>query len=253
MARELIKTPTCEVTGLPLLIYPSEPPSGARFNFVNFHHPLHPNTAPELAGDAGRAARFSIGQDVAEPLHRNYHYVYGGPDLTIDKDKILRGILLPAVGVAPRQALDVRDRTEPKIVELSDDEFAWITDPKRYHFENANKQRRSNRCRRTIGRFIASYAIDQDIRTTISDSVIDEFLSPDIDVIRKKELGNFIMTEALHMSIGHLSPEVASYQKTGFGLPQRRGLFEVVKKFVAKSCLPDYYDEIAKRIRFATT
>ena len=58
MAAELI-TPTCDITGLPLLIYPSEPQNGALFLPENFHHPEHPNKADELQDLDGRAVRYS--------------------------------------------------------------------------------------------------------------------------------------------------------------------------------------------------
>src|SRR5690606_23569423 len=157
--------------------------------------------------------------------------------------------VLPGAGIAPRQALDVSKRGTYKVVDLSDTEFDWITDPNRYHIERAHKPRGALHVRRVIGKFIAAYALDQDGRQAISDKVIDQFLDPAITPERKKELGNLIMTEVLDLSVDGLRPKVTELKKDGYVLQNRRtGLVEVVRKFVNKKCLPDYHDEISRRI-----
>lgn len=252
MKAELLQTPRCEATGLPLLIYPSEPPNGALFVRTDFHHPRHPRTDPELVGPDGLPYRYSIGQDTQRWLHNNYHDIFGGPVLASERKQKLGEIVLPCAGVAPRQALDVSRRGTFRVVNLTDTEFEWLTDPVRYHIEDAFDEKRGHYVRRAIGKFIASIALDQDVSQSISEVVIEQFLDPGISDERRKTLGNLIMTEALDMTVDDLRPKVTEFKKQGYVLPQRRrGLTEVVRKFVNKRCIPDYHDEISRRIQLA--
>ena len=86
-----------------------------------------------------------------------------------------------------------------------------LSDPKKHHIEGAYHFWREKRVKQEIGKFFAAYALEQDVRQAISDKVIAEFVDPKIDPIRQKELGNFIMVQALGMSV---EPLKASFART---------------------------------------
>lgn len=244
-----IQTPNCEITGLPLLIYPSRSGNDNAFLPTNFHHPQHPNRDPELQGLEGRALRYSAGQDVSKTLHDNYHRLFLGPELPSTTDRKFRSAVLHCAGVVPRQALDVSRRDTFKIVDLTDNELMWLSDPFRHHTESANHEKRSRRINREIGKFFADYALKQDIQQVISESVISEFIDVKTRLSRKKELGNFIMTHALNLSIEPIRPVIKTLKEEG-NLPQVRlkSLTGVLRRFVKKQYLADYHGEITERL-----
>jgi hypothetical protein len=247
MAAEL-QTPTCEISGLPLPILPTEPDARALLLYEDYHHHFHPYNSPELKHLAGKAVRYSRGQEIPRYLHNRYHQLFEGPPLPTASEEKFRLTVLACAGVVPRQAIDLSREGDYRIVTLDDEQFERLSAPHSIHIDRAFKANQAYK-RRTIGRFFAAYAMQQNIRMAVSESVVEQFLDPLATPTRKKELGNFILKEALGLSIGSLIPVHKDLKKEGYVVTRRQiPLRTVVNKFFTKDCFPDYHEEMAKRL-----
>jgi hypothetical protein len=242
-------TPTCEISGLPLPILPTEPDARALSLYEDYHHHFHPRKSPELKGIDGKALRYSRGQLIARYLHTRYHQLFEGPSLPATREEKFRSTVLACAGVVPRQAIDLSREGEYRIVTLSNRQFEQLAAPRSIYVERAFSPTHAYYKRRTIGRFFAVYAMQQNVRQAVSDHVIEQFLDPGAEAGRKKELGNFILKEALGMSLEHLIPVHEDLKGEGYITPERQmPLQTIVQKFFTKDFFPDYHDEMAKRL-----
>ena len=250
MAGEII-TPTCEATGLPLPLLPAElRENGALLLRMNFHHHFHPNNHPILQGLAGRALRYSRGQIIDKPTHKSYHKKLSGPILPQSEKEIFHDIVFSCAGVVPQQAIDLSEPEGYRVINLSPEHFEKVSSPHSIYIEGAHHPKRSIRTRREIGKFFAHYAINQDLQDVLSEIVVEEFLDKQTYGQRRKELGNFILREALGVSIDGLVPTHRALISEGYVTPKRsqQGLFTVMRKFFTKDFFPAYYDEIEDRL-----
>lgn len=249
MAAE-IKTPVCEVTGLPLPIAPNEPPkTEARFNFSDYHHHFHPRNDELLQGINGKAVRYSRGQFLPRVLHNRYHQIFNGPELPDNDTDRYRLSVLACAGVVPRQAINLSKPGEYQIVNLSNEEYASLASPDSIYIERARK-RSEYYTRKTIGKFFASYALQQNVRDAVSEKVVGQFLDEKTTPERKKELGNFILREALGMTIDDIAPldQQIRTERLVFG-ERAKPLLTVVRKFFTIEFFPDYHDTVAETLR----
>lgn len=246
----LLQTPTCEVTGLPLPIRPSEPPKGARFGFHDYHHHFHPEKKLTNDNLSSLALRYSRGQDVPRSLHDRYHDIFDGPPIPKSESDRFTLTILACAGVIPRVAIDLSEPRTHQVLELSDKEHQILADNQVTHIETATRPDNRQKIRNTIGRFIACYALDQDISSIISDRVVDEFVHHSTDILRKKELGNFILREA----VGHALDPVVSVHNIAKqeGLTpshtHRQKSKTIASTFFTRNRLPDYHAELTNRL-----
>lgn len=248
MAAE-IQTPVCEATGLPLPIRLTEPPQGAQFHFEDYHHHFHPRMDPGLQHIDGKAVRFSRGQLVPRYLHDSYHKIFIGPELPVSREDKFRATVLACAGIVPRQAIDLSEPGSYTVVNLEDEEYERLASPRSIYIERAFKRDAGMYRRRSIGKFFAAFALEQDLRLVISDNVIGQFLDKKTSPEQKKTLGNFMLKEALELSIVDLSREHRILADDGLVLPvRRRNPLEVVRKYFTKDRYPDYHNELAIRI-----
>jgi hypothetical protein len=251
---EHIPTPVCEATGLPLPVRQTltiEPINWALFNFKDYHHHFHPERSPELVTEEGRALRVSRGQWLPKELHNRYHKLFDGPPLPVDIDEVFRLTVLSCAGVVPREALDLSKRRSYKKVGLRDEEFELLAAPNSIFIEKAHSKGASPK-RRIIGQFLVSYALKQDLYEVISDRVIEQFLYRSTSAERRKELGNYILREALDMSVDGLAAEHRELRREGYSLPGRPAtLFDAQRKLLPKNDLPSYYRQVASNLRAA--
>lgn len=245
-----IQSPVCEVTGLPLPILPTEPHPGARFLYQDFHHHFHPRTSPELEGLAGQALRFSRGQDIPRFLHNRYHELFAGPVLPVTEEEKFRLTVLACAGVVPRHAINLDTGGGYSLVELDYDEYELLAAPRSIHIEKAYKFNRGSFHRRqTIGMFFAAYAMQQNVREVVSNHVIEQFVDDTTKPERKKELGNFILKEALDLSLDALIPFHRELKQEGYVRKEHAtGLNEVVRKFFNKKYYSAYHGIMAVRL-----
>lgn len=249
MAAE-IQTPVCEVTGLPLPIAPHEPPkTEARFNFSDYHHHFHPRNDELLQGLSGKAVRYSRGQFLPRVLHNRYHQIFTGPELPDNDTDRYRLSVLACAGVVPKQAIDLSRSGEYEVVNLSEEAYSRLASPDSIYIERARKPAEKY-VRKTIGKFFASYAVRQNVRQAVSEKVIGQFLDERTTPERKKELGNFILREALGMTIDDIAPLDRQIREEGLVYEERaRPLLTVVRKFFTIEFFPDYHDSIAESLK----
>ncbi len=246
-----LETPSCEVTGLPLPIYPSEPPKGARFGFHDFNHHFHPGKELEKSGLSGKALRHSRGQDVPRALHDRYHDIFYGPAVPETESERFRLTILACAGVLPRKAIDLSRPREFEVIDLTETEHHEFAQQELVHIERPNREDNRVKIRNTIGKFIACYALKQDISGAISERVVDEFIHRIDSPERKKELGNFILRQAVGVALepvieahdmakqAGLAPAAAASKKS----------INITRYFFMSNRLSDYHGEIAERLR----
>ena len=244
-------TPICEATNLPLPILPNEPQE-ARFSFWDYHHHFHPRSDPQLQHIDGKALRYSRGQLLPRALHNEYHRIFEGPPLPESIEEKFRLTVLACAGVVPRQAIALEGNLEYSEVTLGEREFEDISSSRSIYIERAHKSKAQYYTRRAIGRFFAYYALRQDINEVVSERVIDQFLDQSITDERRKELGNFILTEALGVSTEGLELEHQTLANEGYvSRTHQIAPRKLVRKFFTKDNYPQYHDEVARRIASA--
>lgn len=249
---EKLTTPSCELTDLPLPVRNTEPSKGAQFLFNDYHHHFHPKLDPSLQEMSGKAVRYSRGQFLPRQLHTYYHEMFSGPALPTNSQDKFRASILACAGVVPREAIDVSSRGEYKVVSLSKQEHAMMASAGSVFAENEKAAHpiRQAFIARTIGQFFARFALEQNIQGALSDGVIDEFLATPSSAARKKELGNFIVQEALGLAIEDVIPIHNEARQEGLISPQfpYRRIRQVVSAFCMNRYFPDYYEDIAKTL-----
>jgi hypothetical protein len=250
---ELLQTPTCEITGLPLPIVPIEPPEGARFTYKDYHHHFHPREDPLLKGLSGKALRYSRGQWGSREVHNWYHRNFSGPELPSDDDGKFKLAVLACAGVVPRQAIHFERKNDFEVIDIPDDLYRQIAAPSTTYVERAWKLGREHIPRKVIGNFFADYAVRQNVRLVVSDKVIGEFLEKKSSPERKKELGNFILKEALNLSIENIAPLDEVVQEEHLILSERpKPLARVVRKFCTKDLFPYFMNSMAENLSAQT-
>jgi hypothetical protein len=247
MAAEM-PVPVCEVTGLPHLVLPYNS-TRQEVQPENFDHSWYPRMSPELQDDAGIALRMSRGQMLPMWLHERKHQTLTGPQLPTVRAAKFEAAVKGCAGVASRWAIDLRIGGDDKLVYMDDETFNRVTDRRSVGIERAWYHRPANYRRGVIGDFFIRYALEQDL-SHISLVLIDEFLST-TDEKRKKELGNFMLKEALDISLEPIVPIHRSLRAEGCVQSGRPDVTTVVRKFLRKSTLPMYHEPLAEKLRLA--
>lgn len=233
-------------------ILPSEPPKvEARFDFEDYHHHFHPRNDERLRG-AGIALRYSRGQIIHRTLHNRYHALFLGPPIPEEDSAVYRLSVLACAGVVPRQAIDLSQKGQFETVDIPRDIYVQLTSHKSIGIEKAHKYDGNMHVRKTLGRFFAMYAVRQHICSSpkVSQKVIEEFIDEATSPERKKELGNFILKEALGYTVDELAPLEQKIDDEGFRAREtRRPLISVVRRFTTKEIFPEYHPVIGERLR----
>jgi hypothetical protein len=245
-------TPKCEATGLPLLILPKElAEKRALLSFnerlsrnEDFHHPWSPNSDPALQGLAGRALRYSFGQDINRTLHCRYTSQFGGPLIPADK---FQPIIWSLAGVLPREALFLPTDGGYERITLTNNEYSLLAST--VHPEKHFHRKYGVARRRMIGRFFAWHILEQNLEGVISRVAVEQFLDRKTSDQRRKELGNQIITNLLNESVSDLTPTYQELNKEGYVAPNRiKALGKAVRSFFTKDYYQAYHDELAKNI-----
>lgn len=250
MAVVLERTPTCEVTGLPLPILPLEPEQRALSLPVDFHHHFHPRESRELSKKVlgGRALRYARGQTVERYLHDRYHDFFEGPELPQTPEEHFRLCVLACAGVVPRQAIDLSTHGEYKVVDLTLAQFDELAKPTSIHLEAAlhPKPDRGEKRRHEIGRFFASYALSQDLRSIVSNNyIIEEFLDPRTSAAKKAKLGNDILSVASSAAVEDLVPVHKELRRNGYVARDKANkVRKTIGSFFTRHHYPAYYEQV---------
>jgi len=201
LAKEII-TPACEVTDLPLPLFPAEPRENGALLIssaerllqrpTDLHHHWHPARELKSMGSQGEALRNCRVQQVSWGLHHlGYHNVFKGPDVPNNKEDIFRKVVLSVAGVVPRQAIDIK-RGDFKIIDLS----------QKQHNQLANRISIANS--KPISRFFADFVASQDMKEVVSSSEIEEFLDRRTTRVRKHEIARILLSGAIDLSVDYL-------------------------------------------------
>ena len=242
-----IVTPTCEITGLPhpVLIY--DHPDNRASGLTNYDHAFFDRMDPALQDDAGRAVRMSRGQMLPMWLHRLKHDRLIGPELPQTREEKFIVAAKACSGVVSRWAIDLRRPDDDLLVYMDNETFNYVTDASRMHIEQAHKPKGLIHRQRVIGSFFLKYALEQDLGH-ISDSLINEFLST-ADSLRKKEIGNLMLTDALSISLAPVLSIHRTLQTEGMVQPHNNKLMPAVRQIVRKQKLVDYYEPLAEKLK----
>lgn len=242
-----IPTPTCEVTGLPhpILIY--DHPLNQASGIKNYDHSFFDRYDPALCDDAGLAVRMSRGQILPTWLHRRKHERLSGPVLPQTRDEKFEVAVKACAGVISRWAVDLRRPDDDLLTYMDDQTFAYVTDVQRLHYEQALRPRGALHREKTIGSFFMKYALEQDLGH-ISSSLIDEFLST-INESRKKEIGNFMLAEALDASLAPVLSMHRNLIMEGMVQSSRTKLRPAVTRMIKRGKLVDYYQSLEQKLQ----
>lgn len=252
---ELLTTPRCEATGLPLLVSPFVPREpGARYKQgSNYHHANSPKTAMELQEIAGKARRYSWGQMLNITVHDRYTHRFAGPNLEMSDNDEFKEIVLALSGVRPRQVLAV-ETDQNRVVELDNQEYTAMYQPLLVHHQDAYhaSHKRRSYARTVLGRYLAEYALSRDMVQTFKEETIEQFLDPQTNAQRRFELGNQFIIGAIGSSIDTLIPEHQSLVQEGYAVPGRHmAVRTAVGKFFTKQYFEDYHQTVSDRLKLA--
>lgn len=243
--------PTDPVTGLPhaiLPVYVAPHPNQSRT--VNYHHHFYNRRHPDLEGDlklrdehfqnpenipldviAGLAVRMSRGQQLPIGTHGLVHRRYAqGPKLPHTTDEKFVTAVKACSGVVSRWALDVTAPRGQELVYMNDEVFERVVSPKLLCTERANHDMLAEDRRRVLGSFFLRYAAAQDLKH-IAERHVDEFLNTSNDK-RRLSLGNYILREAIEVSIAPLVPVYRELKGQGMIQPGRPHMRTTVWNFV---------------------
>ncbi len=242
-----LATPVDEQTGIPLPILPILPSDQtSNTSFSDFHHHFHPERQLVPGGDAKLALRRSRGQDLPRWLHEHYHRYFAGPEIPKERSDIFRTVVLACAGVVPKEALDFSNRKSgPKVVRVTND-LVHKTIAKTIKHEGLRRGSAGSYYRADIGIFFANYAIEQSLEDTISQSVIDEFLSTKKQA-RRKELGNLMIKKAILISIDPIVPVYADLRRDGLVHANNTDLYPRVRDFFVTSRTEDYHQALDRK------
>jgi hypothetical protein len=258
---ELIPTPIDDLTNLPLPIFmrgddfrPKKGRSGP--STPNYHHHFHPQHSPLLGYETitkkfsetnplrleGLAVRFSRGQYTPQWLHDRYHKIFSGPELPeTSKDKFT-AVVLACAGVVPRTAINLNESGEYSEISLTDKQHEFIR--RRLFYEGAIERPKYQDRKGEIGRFIATYAIENTLDELLSEKQIqqkvEEFLIPKDDIMRQ-EAGKFLLEHAVDASVADLIPMHQEAKKEKMAKPTHKQLGDLMLKYFTPYRFPDYF------------
>lgn len=245
------RIPIDPVTGLPHAILPMYvAPHPNHRRTVNYHHHFYNRRHPDLEGDlrltddhfqnpenipldaiAGLAVRMSRGQQLPIGTHELIHRRYAqGPKLPHTIDEKFVTAVKACSGVVSRWALDVTAPKGRELVYMDDIVFEKVASPKLLCVERANHDKLANDRRRVLGNFFLRYAALQDLGH-ISERHIDEFLNT-ADDKRRLAVGNYILREAVEVSIAPLVPMYRELKQQGMVQPGKSDLSTAIWKYV---------------------
>lgn len=211
MSEGLLPTPT-DAVGMPLPIAPNRPVKFHSPDLFDRNHVFHPARHPELADPAGDALRNSRIQYVDWWEHHNvYHPTYGGPPIPSRVSEKARLTILAAALYVPDHAIDC-SRAKPRQVRLNDDQRNRLWKSGEITMASPT----------AVRRFLMNYVVEQDL-SHIPELMIEEFLNTP-DYLRKRQLGNWLISEAVDMATEPMNQQYYSLwkaKKIPHSLPSR--------------------------------
>lgn len=253
-------------TGVPhlLRIYDCAPVSrhGAT---TNYDHSWFPRRAEDLSDLGGRALRMSMGQQIPLAIHDRKNKLFSSLSyLPSTDDEKFVAIVNGLSGMVPRTVVDLGhgQDVESMLVQIGDEEFAYLTNRRRFYRESCFKDRPSQHRRNEIGRFFVRYALGTGLQEAIPDSLIDQFLTlseyrtyhgneSETVALRCKELGNLIIKKAVERAARSVEPIQCELSARGVAAQPMAKPVSVIRKFIDNQKLPDYHPYLIKQLAHA--
>jgi hypothetical protein len=142
-------------------------------------------------------------------------------------------------------ALDMSREDWWNPIEMTPEQYLLATDPMRMHTEDAHK-RHGERVRTHIGKFYAQYILSRDL-SHIQPKPVKEFLKTN-DHVRKKELGNWLLSEAIDTAVQPLKPLQQALLEYRPIRGRRVDLRRAVRGFFSNYRFAQYYGELSARL-----
>lgn len=216
-------------TGLPAIILPDSTENPYE---VNYHHHFFNRRDPRLIGElgsvvnlvttnltldqlAGVAVRMSRGQPLPKDVHVAFHQQYGniGKRLPTTLDEKFKVAVQGCAGVASRWAIDLTRPSSNQMVYMDDDTYKRVASPDKLCPEDNYYDHNKDVRRSILADFFVSYALSHEL-TMVSGLVVDEFLHTRNEM-RRRELGNFILAEALDATVDPIAAEHNQLKRKG--------------------------------------
>jgi hypothetical protein len=237
---------------------PADPITGLAYPFIlldhvpnhtetwyDYHHNEFEHMNPLLRGQGGRAVRYSMGQLMMRWQHNLGHHLGDEPDLPKTRDEQFRASVFGVARLVGSLGIDLRREDWWNPVEMTPAEYALVTDSTRMFTQDAYKPR-GRRIRDDVGRFYAAYALEQDL-SHVSRKAIRQFLSTS-DPARKKELGNWLLAEAIDVAVDPIKPAQRRVLERRPLQAGRVDLRRAVRGFFVGRRFADYYGTLATRL-----
>ncbi len=216
--RELI-TPTDELSGLPYPIAPScrdlplNTPQEA-----DPHHHFHPGNNlffKTIAGIALRNCRLQL----TELAHHNkgsgsYHAYFRGPAFSESPNDALKTCVYACAGYIPSKGIDMASG-EPKVVNLSKEQTAWLRTPSA-HDEFGYKYLRYSYD--PLRRFFTDFALAQDL-SRVDKLMLEELLVTKAEA-RKEHLARCLIAVASRLAVQSMQSDYKEAHKAGLLHPR---------------------------------
>lgn len=256
MAVELL-APVCAETGLPLPIAPVEPPQGARLNSGrwDYHHKWQQSSHPHFQTVPGRVLRLTYGQWVYRPVHEKFNSRYADLEKYPETEREnYRLTVLGIAGVIPRYGINPYALPGEGIIELNSKQLEYLSDPRISYIECAwSNDKKSRIVRSIIGRYLADYALSQDLPAMFPEITIERFLDPKTDGRTKKWMANMMINQALGYSVEGFAPQYEQYVAESPVHPSRSTRLHVaINKIFTKNYFEDYHETVTDRLLIAT-
>jgi len=245
MAAEIL-TPTCETTGLPLPILPTEPrhPRGFFMNDdykFNNHHLYHPKLDPQLADSRGKALRGSRLMRTRVSTHKFYHQTFIGPELPTSDDDVFRAIVFNVAGVMPKEGIELFGANDWIQRPIEPKEYEIMAQPQTIKIERA----------KNIARFISEHTLNVRENDLVSTLEVEEFVDSKTPQSRKKELASNILGESLDLMLIDLNPTHKQFRDDGLVFNRRsKTLRHAAKTLVRRHAFGYFRENLFDRMAY---
>ncbi len=245
MSAEVL-TPTCEVTGLPLPILPTEPRHLRGFFLrddykFNNHHLYHPESDPLLADTRGKALHGSRLMRTRMSTHKFYHQTFTGPDLPSTDEDVFRAIVFNVAGVIPKEGIEIFGANDWIQRPIETNEYAIMAQPQTVKIEKA----------KNIARFISEHTLNVSESELVSTLEVEEFVDSKTPQSRKKELASSILGESLDLILTDLNPTHKQFKKEGLVFNKRsKTLRHAAKTLVRKHAFGYFWEDLFDRMAY---
>lgn len=258
------QAPIDPTTGQPYLVLPNWiHPSTLEQSEDTYHHLRYYRTDKHLGGKigdtapehlrfdkvAGLAVRASIGTYLMRSTHEQLHRRFpAGPDSPKSINNKFKTAVAAAVGIVPRQMLDMSQPAGKEIVAVDEDTFQAyagmpFSGPERFRSESG-----AFRANRIFSSFFLRYAATKKFLQV--DSALVREITNEPDEEGRCEVAYEFLFEALQIAVKPLLPQLDRWAQEGYIQPGRQDPITELRKITAAKrvthILPLMHDNLRK-------